>query len=70
MDAASLVCSISGGLFVLVEDPRTKPVQGAERVPLTLAIELGCYIFDEAPVTLLFVACSLSFCALDFFAAY
>ena len=40
MDDASLVCSISGGLFVLVEDPRMKPVQGPERVPLILAIKL------------------------------
>lgn len=43
---ASLVCTISCGLFVLIEAPPTKLVRGAETVSLTLVIGLGCYIFD------------------------
>ena len=55
---------------MLVEDAGTKPVQDEETVPLTLAIEWGCYIFDGAPAMLLFVGCSLLlFCALDLFAS-
>ena len=55
---------------MLVEISGTKPVQDDETVPLVLVIEWGCYIFDEASAMLLFVGCSLLFCALDLFAAY
>ena len=47
MNEASLVCSMSDGLFVLIKAPPTKLVQGVETVPLTLVIELGCYVPDE-----------------------